>query len=389
METVLVTDGDQRAALAIVRSLGRAGYRCLVCSGSGRSLAGASRYARRELRVPDPAASPGDYAAAVAAAVQEEGVDLVVPVTEAALLALLPIRDRLEARLPFPELSSVRAICDKARVLDMAARLGIRVPAQTTVMARGEDPGPGTPLPAVLKPTRSVYTASDGQRGKVGVRWVRTRQELEAGLAAYPEAAFPVLIQQPVTGPGIGLFVLLHEGRALARFAHRRLREKPPSGGVSVLRQSEPVGPALLETSLALLDAFDWSGVAMVEYKLDAETGDPVLMEINGRFWGSLQLAIDAGVDFPRLLLDLHTGRALPPPPPYRFARTRWMWGDVDHLLAVWRDSRYGWRSRAAAVGGFLRAFGPGYRDEVFHWRDPRPFFRESAAWLSHALRRP
>ena len=82
-----------------------------------------------------------------------------------------------------------------------------------------------------------------------------------------------------------------------AVFAHRRLREKPPSGGVSVYRESVAPDPSLVARAAALLAGLGWRGVAMVEMKTDARTGTPYLMEVNGRFWGSLQLAVDAGVD--------------------------------------------------------------------------------------------
>ncbi len=54
----------------------------------------------------------------------------------------------------------------------------------------------------------------------------------------------------------------------------------------------------------------------MVEFKADARTGTPYLMEINGRFWGSLQLAIDAGVDFPAILVAAALGAPIPPRSP-------------------------------------------------------------------------
>ena len=66
---VLVTDGEQRASLAVVRSLGRAGYRVVVCSTHGRSLAGASRYALREYAVPDVLAEPESWAVTVGSSV--------------------------------------------------------------------------------------------------------------------------------------------------------------------------------------------------------------------------------------------------------------------------------------------------------------------------------
>jgi predicted ATP-grasp superfamily ATP-dependent carboligase len=72
----------------------------------------------------------------------------------------------------------------------------------------------------------------------------------------------------------------------------------------------------------------------MEKYKLDEATGVPYLMEINGRLWGSLQLAIDAGVDFPTMLVAAATGGEPRPVTYYRSdVRSRWWWGDVDHLL--------------------------------------------------------
>ncbi len=385
---VLVTDGEQRAALATIRSLGRAGYRCIVSSASGRSLAGASRHSQREERVPDPASAPGEHAAAVRELVAAEGVGLVIPISEPSILSLLPARDGIPAAIPFPALATFQAICDKGRVLREAAEVGIRVPGQVEVRSAEEGRDIELDLPLVLKPGRSVYTAPDGTRAKVGVRWARSRAELRAALEAYPPAAYPILAQEAIEGPGVGVFVLLHEGRLVARFSHRRLREKPPSGGVSVLRQSEPMDPALLDRSLALLERFRWSGVAMVEYKLDRRTGEAYLMEINGRLWGSLQLAIDAGVDFPRLLAAVTFGNAVEPVETYRFTRSRWFWGDVDHVAAVWRDASASWSERLGSLGGWLRSFGPGHRSEVFRWSDPRPFARESLRWLQDATHR-
>ena len=125
-----------------------------------------------------------------------------------------------------------------------------------------------------------------------------------------------------------------------ASFAHRRLREKPPSGGVSVYRESIAADPALVERSRRLLEHFGWQGVAMVEYKVDERTGTPMLMEINGRFWGSLQLAVDAGVDFPRLLIECAEGRLPRRRRLYAVGtRLRWWWGDVDQLLLRLRRS--------------------------------------------------
>ena len=391
--TILVTDGEQRAALAVVRSLGRAGYRVAVASARGGSLAGASRCAAQEIAVGDPLNDERAFADGIARVVRAERVDVLLPIGDGALFALLPRRSDVHpAVIPFPDLDQVRAVADKRGVADAAAGAGIAVPAQELL---GSPPDaaaldlPRVSYPAVLKPTRSVTQRADGTRDKHTVRYARTPAELGAALASFPAHVYPLLLQQRVVGPGVGIFLLLWEGRVAAAFAHQRIREKPPAGGVSVYRESIAADPDLVARSRALLDRFAWNGVAMIEYKIDAATGTPYLMEINGRFWGSLQLAIDAGVDFPRLLVDLALGGDPQPPPSYRVGvRSRWWMGDIDHLLARLRRSPEqlalppGSPGRLAALRDFLLLWRPGDRSEVFRFDDPAPALREMGEWL-------
>jgi hypothetical protein len=111
-------------------------------------------------------------------------------------------------------------------------------------------------------------------------------------------------------------------------------------------------------------------------------------MEINGRYWGSLQLAIDAGVDFPRLHLDVAEGHGPASPPEYRAGiRSRWELGDLDHLLTrlIRRDRDLflppGSPGRLRTLWDVLRPRG-GDRREVLRLDDPRPFARELLGWL-------
>jgi predicted ATP-grasp superfamily ATP-dependent carboligase len=224
---------------------------------------------------------------------------------------------------------------------------------------------------------------------KLGVEYAADAADLGRRIQALPEAAFPLLLQERITGSGVGLFVLRWEGETIARFAHRRLREKPPSGGVSVYRESIAVAPDLARRADLLLDRFGWNGVAMIEFKLDAATGTPYLMEINGRFWGSLQLAVDAGVDFPRLLAEAALGQHPAPVQDYRLGvRSRWWMGDVDVLLArlLHSDTALALPAdapgRVRAIGEFLRLWWPGDVSEVQRWGDPGPGFLELKQWF-------
>jgi predicted ATP-grasp superfamily ATP-dependent carboligase len=160
-----------------------------------------------------------------------------------------------------------------------------------------------------------------------------------------------------------------------------------------VYRESIALPPALVTSGLRLLEVLNWNGVAMIECRRDAVTGRHVVMEINGRLWGSLQLAIDAGVDFPALLVRCALGQPVQPPTDYRVGvRTRWFWGDVDHLYLRLRRSAAELQleplapSRREAVRQFFR-FRPGQdRCEVWRWRDPLPFLVETLEWLGLRL---
>lgn len=386
---ILVTDADQRAALAVVRSLGRAGHRMLVGGPRRRSLAGASRFCSARMALPDPIAEPERFAEETLAAVMRNGVDVLIPITEGSLLAILGQRSRLGGcLLPFPDLATFQRVSDKAAVLRAAAEVGIAIPAQIVLETFGARLPPELPpFPLVLKPSRSV-TTMDGERSKHSVRHVADRRELDEALAVVPPSAYPLILQQRIVGPGTGIFLLMWDGRVRAIFAHRRLREKPPAGGVSVYRESIAADPELVERSRRLLTSLNWQGVAMVEYKVDDSTGTPYLMEINGRFWGSLQLAIDAGVNFPRLLLDVSTGGGPSSPPEWRTGvRSRWWWGDVDHLLAMFRRSRAALALPPGHPGRFetlVDFFVPraANRNETLQFDDPKPFLIETLEWF-------
>src|SRR5918999_996850 len=118
--------GDPRAALAVVRSLGRAGHDVQVTSPLRRSLAGASRYARGCHRVAEPLAEPDRFVDDVRRVIRECGVEIVIPITDAALFALLSRRDDLgDAVLPWPDEQRVRDLADKALVVEAAREVAI------------------------------------------------------------------------------------------------------------------------------------------------------------------------------------------------------------------------------------------------------------------------
>ena len=353
-------------------------------------MAGASRGCVQWHQVPSALGDPVGFAEVVRLLCRNWQIEVLIPIADESILASLDAAANMPARIPFPSLQSFSAVSDKAALLAAAKSLNIAVPEQHVVMTREQlldVPVNDWKFPLVVKPARSV-SGDQRQRSKYGVDYALNLAELRTRWLKAPDSSFPLLVQQRIVGPGTGVFVLMWDGRVRAVFAHRRLREKPPTGGVSVYCESVAPDARLVDQSVALLKRFDWQGVAMVEFKTDAATGVPYLMEVNGRFWGSLQLAIDAGVDFPRLLVDclnLEGPNALPPYLPG--VRSRWWWGDVDQLLLRLRQKHdpsllAANDSRAKAVAEFLPVRAND-RSDVFRVSDPGPFMRETVDWLA------
>jgi len=353
-----VLDGHSRAALEAVQALGRAGIVVDVAAEKAQRLAFRSKYPRRRLQQPSSldAAVFLDWLRARDA---EDGpYDLLVPATEVALVALnaLPEGDALRAKAVLPSRDSLDTALDKQRTWDLARRLGIPVP-ECVLLEPGAAVPPTPAFPLVLKPVRSKVQLED-RLVTLEVAIVRHEgQRLEQLRAWLPHTA--VQQQAYVSGRGVGVCLLYERGRKAWHFAHERIHELPLTGGASSYRRSMLPSTELLEASERLLDALAWHGVAMVEYKMRPD-GSFCLMEINPRLWGSLALAIDAGVDFPLGLLALAAGTPLAVQPAYRAPYyTRNIEDDIDWLRANFKadhaDSLLLTRPRGASVLELLR----------------------------------
>ena len=390
-----VTDGDQRPALAITRSLGRKGISVLVGADRASSLASASKYCAGHVTYPSPYLSPDDFDRFVLNLVERERIDIVVPVTDVTTHLVAKNQSALSGRTTTtaPSFDAFDFVANKWSLLQRAATCGIAIPRTHFV----QDGGALTPLlgqieyPAVVKPMRSRIRTNAGWLAAT-VQYASNESEL---LRLYRDvdflSAYPSMIQERVVGPGIGVFVLCNRGRLCAAFAHRRLREKPPSGGASVLCESIALDPELVDQTMRLLGPLEWHGVAMMEFKQDRRTRQAFLMEVNGRFWGSLQLAVHAGVDFPYLSCQLALGQKIAAPPSYEIGvKSRWLLGDLDHLLLRLFHSNgdqhlpEGTPSRARALFEFLRVFGRGVNYDVLNRDDPRPFVHEACQYARH-----
>jgi predicted ATP-grasp superfamily ATP-dependent carboligase len=386
---ILVTDSDNRSALATVRTLGRRGHVVIVGGERHPSLASVSRHCAKFEAYPSPNHDPEAFVNAVATICASQKIDVLLPMTEVSTLLLTAHQDRLptHVKLPFPGAAAVASAADKAQVLALAVQLGVPAPAMQVCNSADEARASAAQLgfPVVVKASRSRVW-SQGQWISTSVRYATDAADLETHLQAIPAAIYPLLLQERIDGPGAGVFICCDDQGVIASFAHKRIREKPPSGGVSVLSESVTPDAVALHHASRLLAALKWHGVAMVEFKRDLRDDTLKLLEINGRFWGSLQLAIDAGVDFPSLLVEMAQGRRPETPRYVTGVRTRWLLGDLDSLLTVLFRSR----SRAnlpASHPGKLRTLLQFFsmrrtRMELERWDDLKPAKLALGRWL-------
>jgi predicted ATP-grasp superfamily ATP-dependent carboligase len=391
MKRVLVIDACQRSALAVTRSLGSKGVAVFTADETITALAGESRYSSGYDVYPSPRLVPEAFIASLAQLCKRQRIDIIMPMTELTTTLLLAHRHALDAvTLPLAPATTIEQLANKCELMQLAAALDIPIPASQTI-----DP-PSQPVatidldhaayPLVLKPGKS-WLEHAGEWLHTSVRFAADASE--AATILQSDAAFatqPYLLQQCIPGNGAGIFAIYAHGNPLAFLAHRRLREKPPRGGVSVLSESIAIDPVQLDYAQRLLDHVGWHGVAMVEFRV-SDAGTPYLMEINTRFWGSLQLAIDAGVDFPWLLYQLACGESIDQCVHYRQGqRLRWLLGDVDHLYLTLRDAKFSVAHKLRALLGFFTPHLSHTRHEVNRLGDMQPFWWECRRYLA-ALR--
>jgi protein-tyrosine-phosphatase/predicted ATP-grasp superfamily ATP-dependent carboligase len=295
---ILVLGDDTRAFLSVVRSLGRGGAEVHVAWHDPAGPAARSRYIRKAHALPS---IEGAWLEAFQALMRAERFDLVIPCTDPIVASLQAKRAELEplGKLYLLSDEAFEVTSCKFKTAELARSLGIPVARELIVDSKEAIHG-AFELPVVLKPRTSYQP---GLPGKRKVRKAYSWQELERALAEMlPHGA--VSVQENFIGRGVGVEVLMHEGKLLLAFQHIRLHE-PMHGGGSSYRQGQALDPALLDASVRLLGGLRYTGVAMVEFKVDPESGRWILIEVNGRFWGSLPLAIESGVDFPHALAEL------------------------------------------------------------------------------------
>jgi predicted ATP-grasp superfamily ATP-dependent carboligase len=386
-KATLVLGAAPRVAVTIARSLRRIGVPCVVGTFSAKSSALGSNAAHRSVRLPHPIAG-APFIKALTSLIETENIDTMFPGSD---VAMVGIGDHYEllSELVYPGCPPPDVMAgafEKQRTFEAARSCGIELPLSYVAPTladldalRGEIHFP------VIAKRRSAAVI-----GPFKIRHYFSYEALRAEYVSSPSMGAETILQRYDGGEGVGLAVIVRDGQVFAPFQYRSLRELPTTGGVSCLVEAEKLDHELLERTAAMLRAMRWDGVAMVEFMRDRETHACRLLEVNGRYWGCLALALQSGLDYPAYEWRFAHGRDPGIAAGYRVGtRSRWTGGVIRRLGGVGGEAHERLVGTSRFHETFVTAleFLPPARSALWSWHDPLPAFWDGAAAIAGLLR--
>jgi protein-tyrosine-phosphatase/predicted ATP-grasp superfamily ATP-dependent carboligase len=378
---ILVVGGGPTTFLSIIRSFGRKRFDVHVANDSTTDLALYSRYITKAHTI-SPSSVAVQRKSDIIRIMKEEKFDLVIPVGDQNVIPFNLFRSEYESagRIYLLNSNAFQLTNNKILTCQLARSLGIPVP-HSEIISDASDSSTVLSkfaLPVMLKPASS-YTLANLDEKKQVKRIDTTEQGEQSlrGMLLYGQ----VIVQEYFEGIGIGLELLAHKGEILTSFQHIRIHEEGKSIG-STYRQSQPVHEMFLSAAKKMMKALNYTGVAMFEFRSNPDKKTWVLIEINGRFWGSLPLPLACGVDFPYYLYQMLVEERRKFPQTYRTglycrntsADLQWMGNIIFHKDATDHKKGYSIIRYVFEWGNILLLQE---KNDVFVLDDPYPGIME------------
>lgn len=381
---------ESQIGLSLVRELGEAGVPVIGIALSPDAIGLCSRFLHAKAVLHAPRTAEG--LRELRALGECHGPGYLLTVSEANTSWLIDHQDELgKLKALVPPRQAFEAVLDKEKTLALARKVGVDIPQSVCPQTWDEVEATAAtfPFPAVLKWADPNAVAP--QLDALGLEYVKAEyvndaaEFLSVAQRYRPLNTWP-LIQEYCPGVGLGQFFFMHRGEAVRRFQHVRVAEWPPEGGFSSVCDAVPLSQFVeqQERSIALLKEIGWEGVAMVEYRYDSASGRAVLMEVNGRYWGSFPLAMHSGAGFSLLSYALQGQDRMPVLPPQRDdIRCRMVATELKRLVRIFvqpgkiMDKRFRVRPLYELHRFFFDYFRPSVRYYVWRRDDPKPFFQD------------
>jgi len=329
---ILLLDAANQNTLAILRHLGKKGFIIDVCGHQKVSLALFSKYVNRKFIINEPHKNEAGFIEDLVKILSDDKYHLLMPVGFKSYKACARNQELLKkyTNLIITSNGNIELASDKRRTNEFAEKVGVPVPKTFVPLSSEEVENLQLSFPCVVK--------APFESGKNIVEYAKNREELLSKFNAmcarnnFKSPDLPI-VQEYIVGGGYGFFAYYDNGVCKRSFTHHRIREYPVTGGASVCAESFR-DPKLNEYGKKMLDALKWNGVAMVEFKKDNNDGIYKLMEINPKFWGSLELALSSGVEFDEMLVEKASGNDIPVSDEFTDTTFQWILnGELFHAI--------------------------------------------------------
>ena len=336
---ILVTNGAYKHTLALVRALGAAGHSVGVIGHHWAAVSFFSKYCsfRHIIKTNEK----GLFVDKLLGILQKERYDVLLPVGLPTVVWIAERANEIRqfTHLPLANVDKIRLFENKQATYDLSLTLNIPTPLTFFPKDRSDADI------CAAKLTPPIVVKHCKKSGADYLKYAQTKEEAVQffeNMTAISDVKFPfseenvpkseiqhlkskntegayldsafqiladdrpkyeirhtkpnVLFQEYLSGGGFGFFCLYENGIFKQGFAHKRVREFPVSGGSSSCAESID-NETLTHYGKKILEAVDWHGLAMVEFKMDGN-GQPRLLEVNPKLWGSFDLSVAAGVPF-------------------------------------------------------------------------------------------
>lgn len=263
-----------------------------------------SRYIHKYIDIGNPSEDEMEFSERLIEIVKKGSYKCILPINDPAMEICHKHEREINLHTPILNLNPSRVYefaHDKRKLLLEAGRHGIEIP-ESVFIENITDLNlikPDFEFPCILKPAFSAKIKNN-KILEFKVRIAESREHL-SDLVRELIHSTPLIIQKRVRGTGIGFNLIAYNGEIINYYLHKRITE---INGVSSYREIINSSTYNLETKIeSLLKSIGWTGVAMIEFKADSNKA--VLMEMNGRFWGSLNVGIYSGLNFPVQLYEM------------------------------------------------------------------------------------
>jgi D-aspartate ligase len=287
---------------------------------------------------------------------KKRAIDLCMPVDTNSIYYFAQCREQAETLAKLSMIESThtfRTVWDKGLLADFLLNHHLPHPYTITSREQFEKEGSSLGFPVLIKPRLAG--------GGTGIEKFTERAALLEKIGEEPLFFEHYIIQQYVDGGDIDCSVLCKDGRILAYTIQKGLY----ASALESFQAPDAIEflhhPEVLQVTSELMAALGWNGVAHVDLRRQDGDGRIVVIEVNPRFWGSLEGSLHAGVNFAQLAIQAGLGETFPLP---EYADIRY----ASALSAIKRKLR-----NKPAVELF-RETNLGY-----YFRDPLPVFARLA----------